>query len=172
MRCETLVHLGSSGKWLVSNPRQYKPEQLTVDSLSVLFLLAIEHGVLVSWKHLGFGRHVGLPSLKQLDCAHLPSLVGRHGDRAKLQATAQNLALLGASTMSAVVEWSVGLGVDQALALGGLGEFFCGGPRGANSLCNSCSRHCRNLPLQSTVKYRDYVVDAAKAAALAKLLRR
>lgn len=38
----------------------------TVDSLSVLLLLPVEHGVLVLGQHLGLGGHLGLPTLQRL----------------------------------------------------------------------------------------------------------
>lgn len=106
-----------------------------VNALSVLLLLAVEHGVLVSWQHLGLGGHLSLPSLDQLDGAHLSSLISSHGGSARGQTPAQYLTLPRASTMSAVVERSVCLCVEHALALGGLSELFGSGLGGADPLC-------------------------------------
>jgi hypothetical protein len=144
---------------------------LTVNTLSVLLLLAIEHCVFVSWQHFGLGGHLGLPALDQLDSSHLPSLVGGQGGSAHGQATTENIPSLWASTMSTVGEGSVDLCVHQALALSGLGELLCSSRGGTNSSCGSCGGLCCNLSLESTIKDRDNVVDAAKATSLAQLLR-
>jgi hypothetical protein len=125
---------------------------LTVNTLSVLLLLAIEHCVFVSWQHFGLGGHLSLPALDQLDSSHLPSLVGGQGGSAHGQTTTENIPSLWASTMSAVVEGSIDLCIHQALALGGLGELLCSGRSGTNSLCGSSGGLCCDLSLESTIE--------------------
>ena len=49
-------------------------KMLTVNSLSILFLLAIENGVFVLWQHLLLGWHLLLPALNWLD---LNALLGQ-----------------------------------------------------------------------------------------------
>ena len=150
--------------------RRYR-RRLTVNALSVLLLLAVEHCVFVSWQHFGLGGHLSLPSLDQLDSSHLPSLVASHGDSTHGQATTQDFALPRASAMSAVVERGVDLCVHQALSLGGLGELLSSCLGGTNSLCSSGGGLCLDLSLKGAIEDRDNVVDTTKATALAQLLR-
>lgn len=150
--------------------RRYR-RRLTVNALSVLLLLAVEHCVFIPWQHFGLSGHLGLPSLDQLDSSHLPSLVAGHGNSAHWQATTEDFTLPRASAMSAVVERGVDLCVHQALSLGGLGELLSSGLGSTNSLCGSGGGLCLDLSLESAIEDRDNVVDATKATALAQLLR-